>query len=135
MSYKSETDRSSAEPSGWVAFAAIMMIVAGFFQMVAGLVAIFKPAYYVTTASHTLVFDYTQWGWLHLLIGLVLALSASSLLAGRLWGRILAITLATLSAVANFGFIWAYPIWSIMIIIIDIMVIFSVLKYNGEADE
>lgn len=79
--------------------------------------------------------DYRQWGWVQLIWGIVLIVSASSLLAGRLWGRILAITLATISAILNFGFIWAYPVWSIMIILLDIIVIYSVAMYGGREEE
>ena len=128
------TSRMATNSSGWVTFAGIMMIVAGFFQIIAGLVAIFKSDLYVVTQSHLLAFDFTQWGWIHLIVGTVLILSAASLYAGRLWGRIVAITLATLSAIANFGFICAYPFWSIMIIVLDVLVIYGVAMYGGEPE-
>src|SRR3954469_10599239 len=113
--------RTEDNRSGWVFFAGYLMIVAGFFQMIAGLVALLKPSLYLATEKHLLLLNYNQWGWTHIIVGLILALSAGSLLAGRLWGRIVAITLATLSAIVNFGFIWAYPFWSLLIIAIDIM--------------
>jgi hypothetical protein len=117
--------------SGWVSFAGYLLIVAGFFQMIAGLVAIFKSNFYVATANHLLVLDYTQWGWAHLILGAILITGALSLFAGRFWGRFVAIFLATISAIFNFGFIGVYPIWSIMIIVMDIVIIYSVAMYGG----
>jgi hypothetical protein len=124
--------RLTPKASGWVTFAGAMMILAGFFQGIAGLVAIFKPTLYVANANNLVAFDYTQWGWIHLFLGIILIMSAFSLFSGHLWGRIVAITIATLSAVANFAFIWAYPFWSITVIIIDVLVIFAVARYGHE---
>jgi hypothetical protein len=120
--------------SGWISFAGFLMVVAGVFHMITGLVAIFKPSFYVTTSSHLLVFDYGTWGWTHLIWGMILLLSAGSLFAGRMWGRVVAIILATLSAILNFGFISAYPIWSILIIVLDIIIIYSVAMYGSESE-
>jgi hypothetical protein len=117
--------------SGWVSFASYMLIVVAVFQMIAGFVAIFSSDLYIASANHLLVLDYTQWGWVHVLIGAVLLLSAASLMAGRTWGRIVAIIVATMSAIANFGFIWAYPLWSILMIVMDITIIYSVAMYGG----
>jgi len=124
----------AARRSGWVTFAGCMMILVGSFQAVAGLVAIFDSRLYVVGANNLWVLDYRQWGWVHLILGLIIALSSVSLFAGRLWGRIVAITLATLSAIANFGFIWAYPFWSIMMIIIDVFIIYGVAMHGGNTD-
>lgn len=121
--------------SGWVTFAGILMVVAGFLQAIAGLVALFKPALYVTTENHLLVLDFNQWGWVHLIYGIILIVGSASLYAGRLWARVLAITLAAISALLNFAFIWAYPLWSIMIIIMDILVIYGVAMYGGRQEE
>ena len=117
--------------SGWVTFAGILMAVAGFFQAIAGLVALFKPSLYVTTPNHLLVLNYNGWGWVHLIFGIILIAGSASLYAGRLWARVLAITLAGISALLNFAFIWAYPLWSILIIVMDIMVIYGVAMYGG----
>jgi hypothetical protein len=117
--------------SGWVSFASYMLIVVAVFQMIAGFVAIFSSDLYIASANHLLVLDYTQWGWVHVLIGAVLLLSAASLMAGRTWGRIVAIIVATMSAIANFGFIWAYPLWSILMIVMDITIIYSIAMYGG----
>ena len=124
--------RAKPHRSGWVSFAGYLMIVAGFFHAVAGFVALFKPEVFVTGPNGSLIFSYDEWGWIHLIFGVILMAAASALFSGRLWGRVVAITLATLSAIANFGFIWAYPLWSIAIIALDIMIIYGVAVYGNE---
>jgi hypothetical protein len=121
--------------SGWVSFAGYLLLTVGFFQIIAGLVAIFEPNLYVATANHLLVFDYSQWGWIHFLLGLVSMTGGASLLAGKMWGRTVAVVYAVLSAIANFAFIWAYPLLSILIIAMDIMIIYAVIVYGGRQRE
>jgi hypothetical protein len=117
---------------GWIFFAGIMLVLAGFMQSIAGLVAIFHPDTYIQTANHLVVFDYTQWGWVHLILGVILFASAASLFAGRLWGRIVGVTVASLSLLANFAFIGAYPFWTISIITLDVLVIYAIAVHGKE---
>jgi hypothetical protein len=120
---------------GFILFAAIMMIMTGFFQVLAGLVAIFENEFYVATRNYLFQFDATSWGWIHLLVGLLVAFAGWSLLSGRTWARALAITLAVLSAVANFLFIPYYPFWSLLIIALDIFVIWAIAAHGGDLRE
>jgi hypothetical protein len=123
------------EATGWavgfILFAAIMMIMAGVFQALAGLVAIFENEFYVPTRNYLFQFDATTWGWIHLLVGLLVAFAGWGLLSGRTWARAVAITLAVISTIANFAFIPYYPFWSMLIIVIDIVVIWAVAVYGG----
>ena len=108
------------EASGWavgfILFAAIMMIMAGTFQALAGLVAIFENEFYVATRNYLFQFDATTWGWIHLLVGLIVVMAGFAMLAGRTWGRMVGITLAMVSALANFLCSPYYPFWSLTII-------------------
>jgi hypothetical protein len=117
------------ETSGWAAglvlFAGIMMILAGSFQAFAGLVAIFENEFYVATRNYLLQLDATSWGWIHLIGGIIVALAGFAVMAGRTWGRVVGITLAVLSAVANFAFIPYYPFWSLLIIALDVFIIWA----------
>ena len=92
-----------------------MMIMVGVFQALQGLVAIFENEFYVATRNYTFQFDATSWGWIHLLVGLLVAFAGYGLLSGTDlgpgWSRI---TLAVLSATANFLFIPYYPFWSLL---------------------
>jgi hypothetical protein len=117
---------------GFILFAAIMMIMTGFFQVLAGLVAIFENEFYVATREYLFQFDATTWGWIHLLVGVLVAFAGWGLLSGRTWARALAITLAVLSAIANFLFIPYYPFWSLLIITLDVIVIWAIAAHGGE---
>jgi hypothetical protein len=119
--------------TGWVVFASIMMILLGLFQSVQGLVGIFDPGYYHVTASGLIVsVDYTAWGWAHLLLGVLIVICGLGVLAGNLAARIVAVVLAGLSALMNLVFIEAYPIWSIIAITLDVLVIYAVTVHGRE---
>lgn len=120
---------------GWIYFAGLMMMLAGIFQAISGLVAIFKDEVFVVGSSSLLVFDFSQWGWVHLVIGVLLFLASFSVLAGGAFGRVVGSMLAGLSAIANFGFFTAYPLWTIIVISVDILIIYALLVHGGEARE
>jgi tetrahydromethanopterin S-methyltransferase subunit F len=128
--------RAREETSGWavgfVLFAAIMMIMAGIFQALDGLVALFNDTFYVTTRNYTFQFDVTAWGWIHLILGIVVALAGWGLLSGRTWARVVGITVAVLSAVANFLWLPYYPFWALTIIALDVFVIWAIAAHGGE---
>ena len=112
-----------------------MMIMAGSFQALQGLIGIFENEFYVATRNYLFEFDATTWGWIHLIFGLVVAFAGWGLLSGRTWARVVAITVALLSALANFLFIPYYPFWSLLIITLDIFVIWAVAAHGGELRE
>jgi hypothetical protein len=127
------------EPSGLavgiILFAAIMMIMVGVFQAIQGLVGIFENEFYVTTRNYLFQFDATTWGWIHLLLGLLVAFAGWGLLSGRTWARTVAIALAVLSAISNFLFVPYYPFWSLLIITLDVLVIWAVAAHGGAMRE
>ena len=128
--YQSSTD--SEEVSGWavggVVFAATVLMLIGIFEAIAGLVAIFDDNFYIVTRNYTFDLDVTLWGWIHLLIGILLVIVAYGLFARSTWAGVSAIMLAALSAVANFFFIPYYPFWAILVIALDIWVIWSLTR-------
>jgi hypothetical protein len=128
--------RAGKATSGWavgfIMFAAIMMIMVGVFQALQGIIAIFENEFYVATRNYLFEFDATTWGWIHLLLGLLVAFAGWGLLSGRTWARLLGITLAALSATANFLFIPYYPFWSLLLITLDILVIWAITAHGGE---
>jgi hypothetical protein len=119
---------------GLILFAAIMMIMVGVFQAFSGLVALFENEFYVVTRNYLLQLDPTSWGWIHLILGLVVAFAGGAVLAGRTWGRIVGVILAMLSAFANFLFIPYYPFWSIVIILLNIFVIWALATQGYDRD-
>ena len=122
--------------SGWagglILFAGLMMIMVGIWQALQGLIAIFENEFYVATRNYLFQFDATTWGWIHLLIGVIVAFAGWGLLSGRTWARVVAITLAVLSAIANFLFIPYYPFWSLLIIAVDVFVIWAIAAHGRE---
>jgi len=130
------TSRAREDTSGWAAgfalFAALMMIMAGVWQALAGLIAIFENEFYVATRNYVFEFDATTWGWIHLLLGVVVGLAGLGLLAGQTWARVVGIILAVLSAIANFLFIPYYPFWSMLIIAVDVFVIWALAAHGRE---
>ena len=123
---------TSGTAVGFILFAAIMMLMAGSFQALQGLIAIFENEFYVATRNYVFQFDATTWGWIHLLIGLLVAFAGWGLLSGRTWARVVAITVALVSAVANFLFIPYYPFWALTVITLDIFVIWAVAAHGRE---
>jgi hypothetical protein len=125
--------------SGWAVsftvFAAVMMIMVGVWQALAGLIAIFENEFYVPTRNYLFEFDVTGWGWIHLLLGALVAFAGWGLLSGQTWARLVGITLAALSATSNFLFIPYYPFWSILIIAVDIFVIWALTAHGRQFKE
>lgn len=120
---------------GWVGFASVMLYLAGFFHLIAGLVALFNDKVYLVGENNLWVLDYTQWGWVHLLGAAVLMLAAGSLASGKMFGRTVAVLAALASAVANMLFVPVYPIWSLMMVMLCVFVIFAVVVHGGELKE
>ena len=125
---RSDPDGVSGWAAGGVVFAATVMIIIGFFQVIAGLVAIIDDEFYVITRNYTFDFDTSLWGWIHLLIGILVVSVGFSLFARRTWAAVTAIMLAGLSAVANFFFIPYYPFWAILVIALDVWVIWALTR-------
>ncbi|WP_045318382.1 DUF7144 family membrane protein [Lentzea aerocolonigenes] len=119
---------------GWIWFAGIMMIVMGSFNAIEGLVALFRGEYYVVTEQQVLVFDITGWGWITLLLGVLVALSGAALLSGAAWARVVAVVLAVVNAVAQLGFVSVHPLWSTIVIALCVTVIWAVVVHGPEAD-
>ena len=116
---------------GWVTFASVMMVLTGFFHALQGLVAIFDDEYFLVTDSGlTVSVDYTAWGWTHLLLGTAVVLAGLSLFSGYTWARVVGVVLAGLSAIVNFGFIAAYPLWSLIVIGLDVFVILALTVHG-----
>jgi hypothetical protein len=119
--------------TGWVAFASFMMILVGSFQAIEGLVAIFDDGFYRVTDSGLVVnVDYTVWGWVHLLLGVLIIAAGAGVLTGNMAARVVAVGLASLSALVNLAFIEAYPVWSVIIITLDVLVIYAVTVHGHE---
>ncbi len=120
-------DSLSRRPGAAVAtvFAGSLMLMVGIFQFIQGLVALVDDEFYVRVSDYTFKFDVTTWGWIHLILGAVVALAGLFIFSGNVAARALGIFLAVLAAIANFLWIPYYPIWSLLIIALCIFVIWG----------
>jgi hypothetical protein len=126
--------------SGWVtgmvAFAGFMLIMIGVFQAMNGIAALAKDSFYVLGRDYAYEIDITGWGWIHLILGVLVALAGFYVFTGTLWARLIGIFVAVASAVTNFMFVPYYPVWSILIIALNVVVIWALATYRGpEATE
>lgn len=127
--------RYSGEPprSAWVGFAGTMLVLVGSFHAIQGLVAIFRDDYYLVASSGLVVnLDYTAWGWVHLVGGVVVVAVGLGAIAGQSWARVVGVVVAGLSALVNVSFLAAYPIWSALMIGLDVLVIWALMVHGGQ---
>jgi hypothetical protein len=126
------------DPSGWaswVIFGGVMLILLGIFHVMQGLVALVHDDFYLVTKNGLLLnFDFTSWGWIHLVLGVLIGLVGVGLLTGNTAARVAGVVLAVLSAVVNLLFIAAYPVWSVIIIALDVIVIYSIVVHGRELE-
>ena len=113
---------------GGITFAGTLLILIGMFSVIDGIAAIANDGIFVSTTNYTFDLDTTAWGWIHLLLGILLVLAGWSIFAGKTWAAVVALTLAMLSAIANFFFIPYYPFWSILMIALNCWVIWSLTR-------
>jgi hypothetical protein len=111
-------------------YAGLMMIMGGIFQVIQGLTALFGNGFFAVPHDYAFTVDENVWGWVHLVLGLLVAAAGVYLFVGKLWARLVGIAAAVLGVIANFLFIPYYPIWSILIIIFDLVAIW-VLAFHG----
>jgi hypothetical protein len=121
--------------AGWVYFAGFLMVLMGIFEIINGLAALLNDKYFLVRNNNLVVFDYTTWGWIHLVLGIIVLMAGMAVINGRLWGRLFAVLLAILSFVANFTFIAAYPFWSVTIMTIDLFIIYALTVHGSETAE
>jgi hypothetical protein len=119
---------------GWVLFAGVMLLTAGFINIIEGLVALFKDDYYqVRPSGLVLHVNYTSWGWTLLAFGVVLAVTGYGVATGQGWARVTGVVLAVVNAIVNLGFISAYPIWIMLVISLDVIIIYALIVHGREA--
>lgn len=121
--------------SGWVLFASAMLTLLGAMQVIAGLVGIFKPEFYLVTSAGLMVFNQTTWGWIHVVLGIVSLLAATGVLIGAMWARIYGIIVATLLMLGHVLFLTAYPLWSLIALVVNGFVIYALTLHGDEIVE
>jgi hypothetical protein len=121
---------------GWAIFAAFIMILIGIFDIIGGLVAIFDDDYELVGArSGIYVVDESAWGWWTLIVGVILIFAGFAVLRGLTWGRLVGVVFVMLNGIGHLVAIDAHPIWSLMIIVLDVVVIYALIVHGGELRE
>ena len=117
---------------GFTYFAAIMMMLSGGFEILQGLSAIIKKNLYVVNKDYIYKINVNGWGWIHLILGVIVLLAGIALLGGALWARIVGIAMATLIAIANFLWLPYYPVWAIVLIALNVVVIWALAAHGRD---
>ncbi len=125
-----DAPRESAWVGGLTMFAAVMMLIVGILQALDGIAALVNDKVYVTTPDYIYAFDLTGWGWIHLLLGILVAVVGVAIMKGQTWARWVGIGLVGINLIANFLFIPYYPIWSLVIIALDVAVIAALATHR-----
>jgi hypothetical protein len=132
-SFEAAPDSTATGWVGWVFFGGTMMILLGSFQVIEGLTALFRHTYYaVRSDGLLLVTNYAAWGWVHLLLGVLVVATGFGVMVGQTWARVIGVGLACLSAVLNLAFVSAYPVWSTIVIAVDVIVIYALAVHGRE---
>lgn len=137
--YEDEYERGGTEVTGWVGwvgFAGFVMILSGIFQAIAGLVALFRDSFYVVNSNQVLVLNNVHtWGWVNLIVGVIVLLAGFSLFSASTWSRVIAVLFAMGSAVVNMVALPIYPVWSLICITLSVLVMYAVIAHGGELRE
>ena len=116
-------------------FAAFMMLMMGVWWAIAGLVALIDDTFYVVTPEYIFQFDVTTWGWIHLILGIVILLAAFGLFSGAVWARTVGVILAFLATLVAFAWLPWYPFWAILFIIAGVGVIWALTVHGRDITE
>ena len=129
----------SEQPSGWAigwtAFAGMMMTMLGAWHIIAGFVAILNDQFFVVTQKWVLQFDVSTWGWIHLLLGILVLLAGFGLFSGAVWARTVGVILAVIAGLAAFAWMPWYPLWGILFIAVSIAVVWSLTAHGRDIVE
>ncbi|KAK1181063.1 hypothetical protein B7755_024745 [Streptomyces sp. NBS 14/10] len=123
-----------AAESGWIVFAAVMMIFAGLLALSQGISAIRNDQVFVVTRHYAFAFDLTGWGWVHAIVGALAVVAGAALFTGAMWARVVGVVLAGLSLIANFLWLPYYPVWAVALLILDALVIWALCTGPGMAE-
>ena len=131
---RGSTTSSDEDVSFWAVgltlFASGMMLMVGFFHIIEGFTAVLDDTFYVVQPNYALGLDVTTWGWAQIIGGSIIMVAGGLVLTANMLSRILVIGIAVLSAVGSFLSIPYYPVWSILLIVLDIAIIWAVTSYS-----
>ena len=132
MTYETTESTYSSWAVGWAGFAGVMMVMIGVFDVIQGLVALFNDEFFVVTQEWIFEFDITAWGWIQLILGVILIASGVGIFSGNVAARTVGVIIAGLAAIVNFAWLPYYPLWSIIVIAICISIIWALTAHGRD---
>ena len=130
------TRETGSTPSGMAvgitATAGVILMLAGFFHVLQGIVGLINNDFYVVTQKWVFQFNVTTWGWIHIIVGLIALGAGFGLFSGRVWARTVAVIVAVVSIIANFVWLPYYPWWALLLIAFDVFVIWAVTAHGRD---
>jgi hypothetical protein len=117
---------------GWIAFAGVIMIIAGVLNFIYGLIAAVNDDWVVFGNRANLYLDLSSWGWIHMILGVVVALAGGFLFTGNILARTVGVIVAAASLIANFLWLPTYPVWSLIVITMDVLIIWALIAHGSE---
>lgn len=127
-----EQRRYSPMAVGMTVFAGALMVTVGILQALQGLVALINDEFLVVGPDYVYKFDLTTWGWIHLTMGVVVLLAGVFLFRASTWARVIAVMVASVSIIANFMWAPYYPLWSLIVIAMDVFIIWAVTAHGRD---
>lgn len=127
------TSERSGWAFGWMIWAAVWMWMLGFFHALAGFAALVEDEILLATPNYIYALDLTTWGWLHLVLGVLVLIAGFAIFSGSVWARTVGVILAVISTVANFAWLPYYPIWSLVMITANVFVIWALTVHGRDA--
>ena len=118
--------------TGWIAFAGVMMIIGGALNLIYGIIAAVNDEWAVFTNRGDVYLDVSEWGWVHIILGAIVLLSGIGVFSGNILARTVGVIVASISLVLNFFFLPVYPLWSLIVITIDVLVIWALTAHGRE---
>ena len=130
------TQPSAREPSGWAigwtAFAGVMMVIQGFWWLIAGFIAVINDEFYVAGAQYIFQFDTTTWGWIHVVLGAIILAAGFGLSVGAVWARTVGVVMAAIAMLAAFAWLPYSPVVAILFIAVSAAVIWALTAHGRD---
>ncbi|HVQ59667.1 MAG TPA: hypothetical protein VMS60_12240 [Solirubrobacterales bacterium] len=119
----------------WIAFAGVMMVILGCLGVIWGLAAVLNDDVVVVGGHGALVLDLTTWGWIQMLLGIVVGLTGLGLITGNSAARVIGIFLLAINATLQVVWFPAAPLWAFLMIILDVVIIYQLtVNWYPKAD-
>jgi hypothetical protein len=126
-------DPRAGRGAGWVAFSSVMLGIAGIFGIIDGLMAVYRSTFFAAGAVFAFS-DLRTWGWITFGLGVLSLASGIAVAGGREWARWTGVTVAGLGALGQLLFAQAYPLWALMLMSLDVLVIYGLVVYGGRRE-